>query len=65
MTERLIWDDYEIRGEPYEVWADGNGGWYLVDPRTRTVTEYTDFKPHLSDAEVQKIADAVFDWYSD
>lgn len=36
MTEHCIFDDYEIRGQPFEVWTDGysNPGecpnWWLV-----------------------------------
>lgn len=69
MSERQLWDDYEIRGKPYEIWTDGGPDhWYIACPRCRTVItpdDKTHFNPELSHKEVQGIADSVYDWFVD
>lgn len=64
MSERQLTSDYMIRGEEYEIWRE-DGDWYIVNPRTRTVIVDTDFTPPLTQVEIQKIADYVWDSESD
>lgn len=59
-SERLISDEYVIRGEVYELWVD-YGVWYLANPRTNMVLSDEDFKPPLTEVELDRINDYVHD----
>jgi len=68
MAERLITEDYELRGQTYEVWVDGswNGdfpNWWLSGGHKPgwVITE-DDFDPPLTDAEVTAISQYVREW---
>lgn len=70
MSERMLWDDYEIRGKLYEIWAEnGPDHWYIACSRCNYVivpdcTKH--FPPSgLSHAEVERIGNAVHDWFVD
>lgn len=81
MTERLIFNPYELRGGTFEVWSDGRtnpGGypnWWLAteDKATaeklnvpvRTVLIESDFTPPLTEREITDIGEAVLDSYMD
>lgn len=66
MGERQLWDDYDIRGQEYEIWTyDGPNSWVIVDPRLRVEVCETDFYPKLSSNEIDRIAQAVWDWFVD
>lgn len=60
MTDRLLCDDFELRGETYEIWTDSMSpsNRLLADPRKREVvdTEHA-FTPPLSNEELLSIYD--------
>lgn len=73
MSERCLTEDYELRGHEVEVWRE-DGGWWLAarEPHASalgvpadTVLACEEFKPPLTDAEVRRIDDYVFDRLSD
>lgn len=55
--ERCLCEDFELRGQVYEIWNDG-GDRILVDPRKREVVD-TDhaFDPPLTNEELLSIYD--------
>lgn len=65
--DRCLFDDYELRGLEYEVWTDGtrNGdypNWWLTGGhKPGWVLTENDFEPKLTDAEIHKISEAVYD----
>jgi hypothetical protein len=72
--ERLLFDDYELRGFKVEIWAENSHNWWICTKSQEdaeklgvrhgfTLTD-TDFKPKLTDQEVNEILDAVYDWYA-
>ena len=76
MSERLLWPDYDIRGHEFEVWAEnGPYHWWLATDRedvakacgvpVNTVLTGDEFSPPLTDKEIQRIYDAVYDYYAE
>lgn len=71
MSDLLIFDEYMIRGKPYEVWSDGSRlgdypNWWLCADHHKpgwALTE-TDFDPPLTMDEIQHISEAVYDYYA-
>ncbi len=57
MAERLLTNDFELRGQVYEIWL-GSEGRYLADPRKSEVVD-TDhaFNPPLTNDELLAIYD--------
>lgn len=57
MAERCLCEDFELRGQTYEIWSDC-GDRYLADPRKNAVVD-TDraFTPPLTNDELLSIYD--------
>lgn len=56
-TERCLTNDFELRGELYEIWTDG-GERSLIDPRKNEVVDTdTAFTPPLTNEELLSIYD--------
>lgn len=57
MSERCLCEDFELRGQTYEIWR-GTEGNYLADPRSQMVVD-TDraFSPPLTNDELLQIYD--------
>lgn len=79
MTERLISEDYQLRGASFELWSDGycNPGmypnWWLATDSAdvaarfkvplRTVLTGDEFDPPLTEKETRDIGEAVLGHY--
>jgi hypothetical protein len=68
MGERCICPDYDLRGREYEVWTDGSRGsggypnWWLAGGhKPGWVLTEDDFDPALTNSEVTKISEYVYD----
>lgn len=80
MTERLISDEYELRGGTFELWSDGHGNpneypnWWLATDNAATAARFgvpvstvlvdTDFKPRLTEQEMRDIGETVLGHYT-
>lgn len=64
MSDKLIYEDYGIRGKLYNIYTDDGGiTWYLTD--TIQVLVGSDFDPVLTEEEVKQIQLLVDDYYMD
>lgn len=65
MAERIVCPDYELRGLEYELWLIGDSQWALGDPRDNRMKIESDFDPPLTDAEIDRLNQYVYDYLSD
>lgn len=65
MTERMLNPDLEIRGKPHELWVDSDHNWWLVPKGGDTGIGPDDFTPRLTDQEVERLTNYIFDYFSD
>lgn len=57
MAERCLCEDFELRGQIYEIWHSAEGN-YLADPRARMVVDTDrEFTPPLTNDELLSIYD--------
>jgi hypothetical protein len=56
MRQRCLCEDFELRGQTYEIWND-SGDRYLADPRKRQVVDTDAFDPPLTNEELLSIYD--------
>lgn len=64
MPDRRLCDDFNLRGEVYEIWTfDGDrGNRTLVDPRKNEVVDTDAIRPRLTNDELLSIYDYGRDW---
>lgn len=76
MAERCLNEEFQLRNAAFELWVDGGPDtWWLATNEQRTadlhgvplntVLTGDEFKPPLTQAEINAIYDVVLDYYCD